>query len=126
MVNRASFTCSELISDETNRKISDRAPADYVEDADIVPIETRDELLAPHFISGPILASMQSATETLTDADADALYEEFLQAREEAIIDEIRRVCGISTISSVGTEPEPPDEVASDVAAREEADEDGV
>ena len=115
-----------LISDETNRKISDRAPADYVDDANIVPIETRDELLAPHFISGPILASMQSATETLTDADADALYEEFLQAREEAIIDEIRRVCGISTISSVGTEPEPPDEVASDVAAREETDEDGV
>ena len=111
-----------LISDETNRKISDRAPSGYVDDGDIVPAAKRADLLAPHFIGDATMPLMQSATETLSDADAAALYERFIQAREAAMIGEIRRVCGIAVISSIAAVPEPADEVAPDVAAREEPD----
>jgi hypothetical protein len=111
-----------LISDETNRKISDRAPAGYVDDADIVPTDKRAELLAPHFISDSTTRLMQTATETLSDTDVAAFYEQFLHAREAAMIGEIRRACGISVLSSIAAVGEPADEVAPDVAAREESD----
>jgi hypothetical protein len=111
-----------LISDETNRKISDRAPAGYLDDPGIVSTDRAAELLAPHFIGDTTTPLMQSATEMLSDTEAAALYEKFLQAREAAMIAEIRRVCGISPISLIAAEPESADELAPDVAAREESD----
>ena len=111
-----------LISDETNRKISDRPPAGYIDDPDIISADRRAELVAPHFIDDETLQLMQSAGEGLSDPDAEALYERFLHAREGAMIAEIRRVCGISP--SPALEAVPADEVAPDVAAREDDEDD--
>lgn len=112
-----------LISDETNGKIRDRAPADYVADPQIIPTDRRHELLIPHFISGEVLTSMESAAEGLSDEEAETLYDTFLQAREAAIIAEIRKRCGVSPVASAAEEAVGmPDEVAPDVAASEDAD----
>jgi hypothetical protein len=54
--------------------------------------------------------------EELPDAESAALYGRFLQARK-AMIEEIRRACGISTSPTTGAEDTEPDDVAADIKA---------
>jgi hypothetical protein len=106
-----------LISDETNGKIKDKAPADYISDPDIFPDGSQPDLLAPHFLGGNIVPLLAEATEGLPDKDAAELYEHFLQARQTALIAEIRRACGIAAATTEVAEQAEPDEVAADVKA---------
>lgn len=108
-----------LISDETNGKIKDKAPAIYVNDQRIFPSGTDDGLLGPHFIDPPILALMNQAAETLTDEQAAELYDRFVHVRERAIITEIRRVCGIEVAQPTSEQEEPLDELAPDLLTQE-------
>jgi hypothetical protein len=105
-----------LISNETNAKICDKPPASYVVDPEIFPSGTGDGLLGPHFIDPAILELMKDAAEALPDEEAAELYHRFVRAREQGIIAEIRRVCGIDV--AVPASPpgeEPVDELAPDV-----------
>jgi hypothetical protein len=114
-----------LISNETNGKISDKAPASYTHDSGIFPSGTGDHLLGPHFIDPAILTLMDEATETLTNEEAAELYDRFVRAREQAIIVEIRRVCGIEVVAQPSsTEAEPVDELAPDLLNEEASPED--
>lgn len=93
-----------LISDETNNKIKDKAPADYIDSAQIFPSGPTEELLKPHFMPSDSVEAMRRATEALTNEQAAKVYEEFLQAREAEIVEEIRKVCGTPLISKEGRE----------------------
>jgi hypothetical protein len=115
-----------LISDETNGKISDRAPADYIVDSDIIPLSKREQLLSPHFIDDQIIALMERATETLDYADAERLYENFVQEREAAILEEIRRACGVTMPTLVLSSKGVLDEVTPDVLAHDDGDDDDL
>lgn len=84
-----------LISDETNAKIKDKAPVEYINSKEIFPAGTTDSLMAPHFMDTKVLEFMSLATEDLSKADVEYAYHEFLQQRERSIVAEIRRVCGI-------------------------------
>lgn len=84
-----------LISDQTNKLILDKAPAEYLEDPKVFPGGADEQLLAPHFLDGEALDVMAEAAEELPEADAAELYEWFCRARERRIIEEIRRVCGV-------------------------------
>lgn len=83
-----------LISNETNGKIKDKAPADYVNDSEIFPSGARLDLLEPHFVDDEVLAILQAAREDLPDTEVADLLRGFAQGRQAAMIDEIRRVCG--------------------------------
>jgi len=87
-----------LISDETNNKIKNKAPATYIESADIFPSHNPEALLAPHFIDADAFSAMQMATEKITTGELNIVYEEFCKAREAAIIAMIRKRCGVSGI----------------------------
>jgi hypothetical protein len=113
-----------LISDETNLKIRDKAPATYLRDADIFPSGATPQLLEPHFISDDVRTCMEQATDPVTEDEkalftneaAAKLYERFVRTREQVIIGEVRRVCGIEapalpTLLAV----EEADEVAPDL-----------
>lgn len=102
-----------LISNETNNKIKDKAPADYLADADIFPSGATTELLSPHFLDEAVPA-MSRATEELTENEAASAYADFLNVREAAIIAEIRRACGITEIEAASEETAE-EEVAADV-----------
>jgi hypothetical protein len=106
-----------LISDETNKKIRDKAPAGYIADPDVFPSGARSDLLASHFIREATLPLLQAATEELPKHEAAVLYERFAQAREAAMIDEIRRVCGIVAIPAGARTEAEADEVAADIEA---------
>jgi hypothetical protein len=106
-----------LISDETNGRIKDKAPAVYLRDRSIFPSGARLDLLEPHFIDDTTLPMLLAALEELPDAESAALYGRFLQAREAAMIEEIRRACGISTSPATGPEDTEPDDVAADIKA---------
>lgn len=86
-----------LISDETNNKIKAKAPAEYIEHRDIFPNGATESLLNPHFISAASVAAMKKATEQLPNDEVAIVYEELLKAREAAIVQEIRSVCGLHT-----------------------------
>lgn len=106
-----------LISNETNSKITDKAPEDYLRDRAIVPSGPVGNLLGPHFIDETTLPLLLDAVEGLPDAEVADLYGRFVRAREAAIIAEIRRVCGIEQAPSIAPGDEIPDEVAEDVRA---------
>ena len=106
-----------LISDQTNGKIKAKAPATYLADAEVFPSGASDELLGPHFIDHRTRALLEQAEETTTDEDVADLYQRFLQAREAAMIEEIRRVCGITPTKGDG--PVETDEPAADIEADE-------
>ncbi|MBI3272448.1 MAG: DUF262 domain-containing protein [Planctomycetes bacterium] len=84
-----------LISDETNGKIKDKAPAEYIASPEISPSGATEALLAPHFISPTGLIVLKSATEGLSKEAAAKKYEEFRKNREATIIAKIRDVCGV-------------------------------
>lgn len=85
-----------LISDKTNNRIKDQPPADYIQDSNVFPDGISDPLVKPHFMGNGTLEAMRMATETLTAPDMGYVYEEFRKAREADMVNEIRRVCGIS------------------------------
>jgi len=86
-----------LISDETNLKIRDQAPAAYLTDSDVFPAGGQEGLLSPHFFDLQALDAMRSASENLTSDGVAAAYESFRAAREAMIILEIRKACGLNT-----------------------------
>jgi hypothetical protein len=99
-----------LISDETNGKIKDKAPKEYLGNASIIRADTRAGLLLPHFIDEATLAVLLDSGESLSAAEASAKYTEFVRLREDAIISEIRRVCGIEVSATSDSEGEEADE----------------
>lgn len=91
-----------LISDDTNAKIRDNAPASYIDSPVVFPHGPSQHLLAPHFITDEAVSVMRKAKNDLSAADVAATYETFRKAREVAIVCEIRRVCGILNDEPVG------------------------
>lgn len=107
-----------LISDETNGKIKDKAPATYLSDNEIFPSGARDDLLEPHFIGDRTRELLGTALAKMSGEELADLYERFIQARQAAMVDEIRRACGITTVQLVvGGESDEADEVAADIRA---------
>ena len=106
-----------LISNETNGRIKDRAPADYIDDPVIFPMGAGPDLIEPHFIDKVSLGFIRTATEALAYQQAAAIYADFLQAREAAIIQEIRSACGITTAAMRTREDAVPDAAAADIQA---------
>jgi len=84
-----------LISDETNLKISDRAPAEYVASTEVFPGDDPERILAPHFIDAQAMESMRQATSLLDRSAAAEVYERFLRAREQAIVAVTREAAGV-------------------------------
>lgn len=93
-----------LISNETNNKIKDKAPADYIASADIFPSGASNGLLEPHFLTASAADAMKAASDGLSNDRLEELYDGFLKERESAIITEIRNVCGINSREEA-TEP---------------------
>ena len=85
-----------LISDETNGKIKDKAPAEYIASAEIFPKGLEDSILSPHFLNPAAVEALKRAAGKLSPDEVASLYEEFCKARESAIAAEIRKVCGIA------------------------------
>jgi hypothetical protein len=106
-----------LISNETNLRIQDKAPADYIADLEIFPAGAHSGLMEPHFVNQEGLSLIRTATEVLTDQQATEIYQRFLQAREAAMIGEIRSACGIIPRAAGTSEDAVPDEVAEDIMA---------
>lgn len=105
-----------LISSETNSKISDMAPTEYLCGPDVFPSGVRLDLLAPHFIDSATLRFMERASEGLSDDQVADVYSRFIDAREASMVAEIRRVCGI-TAGSISSDGHEPDDVAADLRA---------
>lgn len=103
-----------LISNETNAKIKDKAPAEYTASEDIFPSGPRLELLEPHFIDGAALDMLNTAREDIPQEQTAELYERFVRARQAMIIEEIRRACGVTEASQPSDQPVS-DEPAADV-----------
>ena len=89
-----------LISNETNGKISDKVPAEYLLDNDVFPSGASDDLLRPHFINSSAKLLLDTAVDDLPNDELAGLYERFVRAREATMIDEIRRACGISAVTA--------------------------
>ena len=104
-----------LISDQTNGKIKAKAPSAYLTDPGVFPSGASGELLEPHFIDDRTSALLEHAGDTTTDEEVADLYDRFLQAREGAMIEEIRKACGITL--SKGEGPIEADEPAADIEA---------
>jgi hypothetical protein len=66
-----------LISNETNGKIKDKAPATYLTDDDIFPSGARADLLEPHFIGDSTRPALQLAREDLSNDEVAARYHRF-------------------------------------------------
>jgi len=115
-----------LISDETNGKISGKAPADYLADQGIFPSGPRLDLLEPHFINELAIVLMQSAVELLPKDQAGELYQRFLSMREAAIVSEIRRACGITEAKDSAPIDQEADVVAADLRDMESPESVGV
>jgi len=104
-----------LISNETNGKIKDKAPAEYIGDAAIFPSGAKSELLEPHFIDDGTAPILRAALEDLPDEQVENLYQQFVQSRQAAIIEEIRRVCGVASTPQTTDGTIEEDEIAADV-----------
>ena len=85
-----------LISDATNLRILNNAPADYLEDPLVFPSGPSAALLNPHFIDEAALAAMRAASDELDNEALATVYAAFVAAREAAIIARIREACGIT------------------------------
>lgn len=84
-----------LISDTTNKLISDKAPADYLSDRRVFSRPV-DILLPAHFVDGPSQGAMEAATSPLGPSDVRTIFERFSAARETTIVAAIRRACGVA------------------------------
>ncbi len=96
-----------LISNETNGRIKDKAPATYIADPAIFPTGPQLSLMEPHFVDDASLSLVRIATEALTHQQALEIYDRFLRAREAAMIQEIRRACGIGAVATGAEEAGP-------------------
>jgi hypothetical protein len=114
-----------LISNETNGKIRDKAPAAYLADHEIFPNGPTPDLLEPHFVGAQTTNTMSQATDELADEAVATLYEEFLAAREAAIIAEVRDVCGVTAEPPVAPMIELPSADEADDLAADAAEEEG-
>ena len=83
-----------LISDATNRKITDHAPAKYISLPSVFRGDV-SQLLGPHFIGPAALDALARATTELNGDSLRSVYDEFTRSREAEILAVIRRVCGI-------------------------------
>jgi Protein of unknown function DUF262 len=106
-----------LISNETNRRIKDKAPAVYIADPAIFPSGTHPGLMDPHFVDATSVSLIRAASEALTHQQTVDIYQRFLQAREAAMIQEIRRACGIPVVALDAPHDSVPDDVAADIQA---------
>ncbi|RKQ90871.1 hypothetical protein C8N24_0686 [Solirubrobacter pauli] len=114
-----------LISDKTNQKIKDKAPAVYVDSAQVFADGDPSQLLELHYCPPSVADLLRAAAETPTNESVPELYARFLDAREQQILEEIRAVCGAhaaqpgdrDAITSVID-----DEVAADFAAEDAVD----
>ena len=79
--------------------------------------------MEPHFIDDASLSLVRVATEALTHQQALEIYDRFLRAREAAMIQEIRRACGIGAVAT-GAEETGPDDFAADIQADDATPED--
>lgn len=86
-----------LIGDKTNGKVKDKAPAEYLASREVFPSGATDGLLSPHFLDGVALEVLRSAGEGDDNAEVARRYDAFREAREAAIIAEIRTVCGVQS-----------------------------
>jgi len=73
-----------LISAHTNKRISQRAPSDYVRK--LIPEAKREEILASHFIDG-------GAAEAMLEDD----YPRFLAARESVLVGQVRKLVAVAS-----------------------------
>jgi hypothetical protein len=89
-----------LISNKTNLKIRDKAPAEYLANTEIFPSGATPALMSPHFLDDPAIAALNAAVEQDDHAEVVRLYDAFRQARETSIIAEIRKVCGIPAVTT--------------------------
>ncbi len=83
-----------LILSSTNRKISRKAPATYIEE--MVKIHGSEEevkrILEKHFINEEMFEILKSARESSTPDEIKEKFERFITLRENLIKDEIRRL----------------------------------
>lgn len=93
-----------MISQETNGRISDKAPAEYVADRDIFPGGAVGALLSAHFGDGKVLDAMTQATEQLGDEAVGVVYEKFLKPRDRAILQRVREACGVPPTDASNTD----------------------
>ena len=84
-----------LISELTNQLIKAKAPQTYLHSRDVFPNGPKVRV-EPHFINETAIAAMESAKEESESQDALAAFEVFCSAREEAIVAEIQRRCGVT------------------------------
>lgn len=103
-----------LISDETNGKIKDSAPAEYIINQDIFPAGKASTLLDPHFLDEKAQLIMGAASESLSEEDAERRYGAFRSYREQRIVTRIREMCGAPELFSGNIAP-PDDGVPSDL-----------
>lgn len=97
-----------LISASTNKKISNKAPADYLENPEVFPTPPRP-LLEPHFVDASALDGMRAAGPGLGATAKRAVFEKFAAAREAVIVNHIRELSGVASIH-VGPPAEGDDE----------------
>lgn len=83
-----------LISDTTNQRISDAAPAAYLEDKKVFPNGAPDILIA-HFVDQSGHEAMAHAMEGSTPDATRRAFDDFRAARERVIIENIRTACGV-------------------------------
>lgn len=77
------------------------------------------EIIPDKRIDDATLPLLQAATNALSNDQLAELHTRWLQAREAAMVAEIRRVCGIQELGAVTPEDLTADEVAADVQAGE-------
>lgn len=94
-----------LISDVTNRRISDSPPAQYLGDQSVFPSGS-ESVLPDHFINAAARDAMLRATSDLGEGEVRAMFGEFRALRERVLIDKIREVCGISEGQQVSVDPD--------------------
>lgn len=104
-----------LISNETNGRIKDKAPAEYLSDTEIFPKGPTPSLLDPHFLGEMTVSQLRRATEALTNAEVAELFSQFVQAREASIIAAIREACGVSALPDVLGAAVETDDIAADI-----------
>lgn len=85
-----------LISNETNNKIKDEAPAGYMSNRALFAEGLSLDLLAAHFIDGVAAGLMEQATREAGNDVLSRTYTAFLDERERVIVDRIRDVCGVT------------------------------
>jgi len=83
-----------LISAQTNRDISAKDPATYVDDRTIVASNSA-KVLAAHFIDKEALDWMRLASSDSVNGDVREAFTEFCNARDRLLVARVRELCGV-------------------------------